>query len=163
MSQELVFEFMGTKEDFLNKLANFPNNDHQMYYFDNYIVKIVGEEIHFGVERAGHSNGYWYIPKITQHNGKTQFRGNIKYTGAQAEVPPAVKRSFSKRFIGKIIRGIFYILTLPLVLAVLLGTKLYNAFKGIKGKAQHQLTAQTKTKEEKLIYLMEKHLGCSRV
>ena len=55
MPKEYIFEFNGTKEELLNKLNIFPNNKYFngiFYCFDDYIVKFVDDEIHFGVERA---------------------------------------------------------------------------------------------------------------
>lgn len=63
MAKEYVFEFSGTKEDFLNHLKRFHHNvsysGGSFYYFDDYIVKVIDEEIHFGVAKRGHSHGYW--------------------------------------------------------------------------------------------------------
>lgn len=68
MLQEYVFEFPGAKEDFLNSLNRFSHNpsySNGTFFFDDYIVELIDEEIHFGIARAGHSGGYWFIPTIT--------------------------------------------------------------------------------------------------
>ena len=58
MSKEYIFEFYGTREDFLNNLNCVSHNasysDDIFCCFDDYIVKLIGSEIHFGVARAGH-------------------------------------------------------------------------------------------------------------
>ena len=82
MPDNYSFEFAGTKEEFLKQLNIYPNNSYSdggFYYFNDYIVKLVDDEIHFGVERAGHSGGQWFIPTITEHDGKITFNGTIKY------------------------------------------------------------------------------------
>lgn len=70
MSKEYTFEFIGKKEEFFNILNSYPSNtsysDDKFYYFDDFIVKVTGDEIHFGVARGGHSGGYWYVPSITE-------------------------------------------------------------------------------------------------
>ncbi len=163
MSQEFVFEFSGTKEDFLNKLGCFPNNNRQYCYFNDYIVKMVDDEIHFGVMRAGHSNGYWFIPTITQQDGKTEFRGVIKYVDTKNKpISGSDKKSFFKRCIEITGRILLYILVFPFALSVFLFVKVYEAFKRIKRKMLCQPTTKVNTKEDKLIDLMENHLGCVR-
>ena len=163
MSQEFVFEFSGTKEDFLNKLGYFPNNDRQFYYFDNYIVRLIGDEIHFGVERAGHSNGHWFIPTITEHDGKIEFRGSIQYIGSNNNsTPNEVKKSYLKKCVEKTIRFLLYLLLLPFVIIVLLLVKAYELFKWLEEKMLRQPTTKAKTKEDKLIDLMENYLDCVR-
>ena len=64
MSQEYTFEYPGTKQMFLDSLKQFPSNDNNFYYFDNYIVKLVGDEIHFGIERAGTPVGIGLFRKL---------------------------------------------------------------------------------------------------
>lgn len=79
MSKEYMFEFAGTKEDFMNSLNRFSHDTSYssgtFCYFDNYIVKLIGDEIHFGVARGGHSGGYWFVPTITDFGNKMEFRG----------------------------------------------------------------------------------------
>lgn len=65
MSKEYVFEFPGTREEFMNVLNQYPNDNGKLYCFDGYIVTLIGDEIRFGVERCGHSGGNWFTPKIT--------------------------------------------------------------------------------------------------
>ena len=45
MSQEYTFEFLGTKEDFLNKLGCHKNNDNQFFWFDSYMVNCYSFDI----------------------------------------------------------------------------------------------------------------------
>jgi hypothetical protein len=78
MSQEYIFEYQGTKQMFMDFIKQFPGNDNDFYYFDRYIVKFVGDEMHFGIEGA-HSGGYWFIPQITEYENKTEFRGSVQY------------------------------------------------------------------------------------
>ena len=160
---KFVFEFYGTKEDFLNKLSRFSHNGNGFYYFDDYIVKIVDDEIHFGIERAGHSNGYWYIPTITERNGKTEFRGEIKYIGSRNNyVLTKRKKPLLKRLTEITVRGLLYVLMLPFALSVFLIVRAYEAFRRIKRKLLRQPATKIRTKEDKLFDLMETHLDCVR-
>ena len=95
MSKEYMFEFPGTRKDFMNTLNRFSHNysysSGTFYYFDDYIVKLVGDEIHFGVARGGHSGGYWFVPTITDLGEKMEFRGEIRYIGPSSEDRGAFK------------------------------------------------------------------------
>jgi len=162
MSQEYVFEFSGTKEDFFNKLECFPNNSEQFYYFDDYIVKVKNNEIHFGVQRAGHSGGYWFIPTITEYDDKIQFKGIIKYIGPEHN-PTTDSKNLFKKCIEKIGTVLWSVLLLPFVLAVLLIVGFCELFKWIIRKEWRNPKTKLKTTEEKLTYLMEKHLDCIRI
>lgn len=158
MSQEYVFEFSGTKEDFFNKLNSFPNNSNEFYCFDNYIVKKVNDEMHFGLERAGHSGGHWFVPTITEHKDKIEFKGTIEYIGPKNN--PTTSKE--KRFIEKTREILLYILVLPFALIVFSFMKIYNALKWIVKRIRRQPIVKVETTEEKLFYLMENHLGCVR-
>ena len=55
MSKSYSFEFLGTKEMFLNQLDKYPNNNQKFFYFDDYIVELSNGDIRFGVARGGDS------------------------------------------------------------------------------------------------------------
>ena len=163
MPKEYIFEFNGTKEELLNKLNIFPNNKYFngiFYYFDDYIVKFVDDEIHFGVERAGHSGGQWFIPTIKEQNGKIELKGTIQYIGPQNDSTTAPKSMF-KRCIGKIGEYLLYIIVV-LFLLIYTFVKIFAFFKWLVNKILHRPTAKPKTTEEKLFDLMERYLGCVR-
>ena len=86
------FEFPGTKAIFLSLLDEYPNSKHKEFYFDDYLIEVSGDEIRFGLSRDGHSGGgYWFIPSITERNGKTMFSGTIERIG-----PPPLKKRISR-------------------------------------------------------------------
>ena len=159
MSQEYTFEFLGTKEDFLNKLGCHKNNDNQFFWFDSYIVKIVDEEIHFGVERAGHSGGHWFISTITEHEDRIEFIGTLQYIGPQYNsFSDKREDSVFKKCIGKFFEYLLYVIVAPFVLIVYV----FLFFKKLLKKLCHRPTVSLKTKEDKLFDLMENQLGCIR-
>ena len=154
MSKEYVFEFQGTKEMFLDTLNKFPNNDGKLYYFNNYIVKLIDDEIHFGVDGA-HSGGYWFIPKITEYDNRIQLSGTVQYIKLKTNANQGeIKKTSNK--IGEIL---FFILLLPFLLI----TKLYTVIKWCIMKLFKRTTLKVKTPEDKLYDLMEKHLNCIRL
>ena len=156
MEKEYVFDFIGTKEDFLNTLNlyhhNTSYNGNEFYYFDDYIVKICNGVIHFGVERGGHSGGYWYIPLITEYEERIEFSGTVEYIG------PEDNRGRIKKVIDGIGLSVLIILVLPIILLIWL----YMLFEWIIRKLIKKQRAKAKTTEEKLFDLMENHLGCIR-
>lgn len=154
MSKEYVFEFQGTKEMFLDTLNQFPNNDGKFYYFNNYIVKLIGDEIHFGVDGA-HSGGYWFIPKITEHDNRIEFSGTVQFIGQKTDANQGEIKKVSN-IIGEIL---LFILILPFLLI----TKLYTIIKRCIKKLCKCTTPKAKNPEDKLYDLMERHLNCVRL
>lgn len=155
MSQEYVFEFSGTKEAFLNSLNRFSHNfsysNGTLYYFDDYIVKLVDEEIHFGVARGGHSGGYWFIPTITDLDDRIEFRGTIRYIGPSSENRGAFKKA---------IDGIGEFLLLVLILPIALVVRIYMFIEWLVRKIFNRPKPKEKTNEERLSDLMENYFGC---
>ena len=153
MSEEYIFEYPGTKQMFIDSLKQFPNNDNNFYYFDDYIVKLTENEIHFGVERAGHSGGYWFIPQIVEYENKTEFRGEIQFIG------PVDKKSKIRKKTGNFLGW----LALILISVIILPLILYISIKDIILKREKQNIETTDDKrEDKLFDLLENYLGCKR-
>lgn len=154
--KEYVFEFIVGKEDFLNVLNSYPHrtsySDNKFYYFDDFIVKITNDEIHFGVRRGGHSGGYWYIPSITECDERIRFCGIVKYIGPDAD----------RGKIKKAIDGIEYFLLSILILPFALLVWLYMFGEWAIRKIIKRPKAKEKTAEENLYDLMENYLCCVR-
>ena len=155
MSKEYMFDFPGTREDFMNTLNRFSHNDSYssgtFYYFDDYIVKLVGDEIHFGVARGGHSGGYWFVPTITDLGEKMEFRGEIRYIGLSSENRGAFKKA---------IDGIGEFLLLILILPIALVIRIYMFMEWLIRKISNRPKPKEKTNEERLFDLMENYFGC---
>lgn len=155
MSKEYIFEFPGTKEEFLNNLNRFERNEsysgNKFYYFDDYIVKLVGDEIHFGVARGGHSGGYWFIPTITSFDNRIEFRGSIRYIGPDGE-----KQGSFKKAINSIGEFLLLILILPIVVVI----RGYMFLEWLVRKMLNRPKPKGKTDEEWLFDLMENYFGC---
>lgn len=154
MSKEYLFEFPGTKEDFLNRLDRFPHNDSYsgstFYYFDDYMVKRIGDEIHFGVARGGHSGGYWFVPTITEMGSKVEFCGEIRYIG------PGENRGPFKKAIDGVGEFLLFILLLPIVLII----RGYLFIEWLVRKITNRPKPKGKTNEDRLFDLMENYFSC---
>ena len=139
----------------MNTLNRFSHNDSYssgtFYYFDNYIVKLVGDEIHFGVARGGHSGGYWFVPTITDLGEKMDFRGEIRYIGLSSENQGAFKKA---------IDGIGEFLLLILILPIALVIRIYMFMEWLIRKIFNRPKPKEKTIEERLFDLMENYFGC---
>ncbi len=164
MSKEYAFEFPGTREDLLKKLNIFPDKDSSnggIYYFKHNIVRFVDDEIHFGIERAGHSGGHWFVSKLQEREGKIEFNGTLQYRGPKKDVAPDKKFGI-KRVTDKAGEWLLYIVVTPFVVVVYVIVKLRDFFKWLTNKTGRRPVVKPKTTEEKLFDLMEIHLGCVR-
>ena len=153
MSKKYEFEFLGTKEMFIDMLNQFPNNDGKFYYFDDFIVKLVGDEISFGIERCGHSGGNWFIPTITEHDDRIKFCGKIQYIESEGE------QSAFLRAIGKVAEILLFILLLPVYLVF----SIYALVEWCIRKLFNRPNQKKKTTKDKLFDLMENYLNCIRL
>ena len=155
MQKEYTFEFIGTKEEFLNSMNSYSNNTSyggdKFYYLDDYIIKVVGDTIHFGVERGGHSGGYWFIPSISEYEDRIEFIGTVKYIGPEDD----------RGKIQKVIDDIGYVVLAFLVLPIFVIIRLYQASEWVIRKLLKREKQKPKTTEEKLFDLMANHLGCT--
>lgn len=155
MSKEYIFEFSGTKEEFLNILNRSPKYDYYSgyyFYFNDYIVKLIDNEIHFGVERGGHSGGYWFIPTITEFSDRIEFRGSIRYIG------PGDNQDPIKKAIDSIGEFLLLILLLPIALIF----KFYTLIEWVFRKICNRPKPKAETTEERLFKLMVGYFGCVR-
>ena len=154
MSKNYCFEFHGTREQFSETLYQYPTNDRKFFYFNDYIVEITGDRYSFGVQRGGHSGGYWFIPTITEIGDKLLFSGTIEYIDSWT----TTKDSKFRKIVDKIELGCLTVLLLPLILIV----KLYQAIAKLIKKIRKQPIVKEETPEDRLYYLMETLLNCTR-
>ena len=156
MAKEYAFEFHGTKEDILNIITSnkldTSYSGTRYFYLNDYLIKIVDGEIHFGVERGGHSGGYWFIPRISEFEDRIEFRGSIQHIG------PEDDRSAIVKILDAIGLCLMCILLIPMDIVA----KLYTLIEWIVRKICNRPKVKVKTTEDKLFDLMENHLGCVR-
>ena len=152
MEKQYIFEFDGTKEQFLEQLKQFPSYTRNHYRLDDYLVELSGDEIRFGVMRCGHSGGDWFIPTVTEVDGKTIFSGKISY------IDPYTKDKGIRKSINVIEEILMWILLLPLVVIVYV----YLFFDWIVRKIINKPRPKEETSEDNLFDLMENYLNCTR-
>ena len=151
MSKKYVFRFEGTKDMFLDQF-NWSNgyfDDKARYkYINDYILKLINDEIHFGVERGGHSGGYWYVPTITEFDDHIEFEGKIKYVSSNDD-------NIFIRICDKLWEGILFIILLPII-------GVYKLYEFVRILLKKPIDKGQST-EDKLFDLMINHLGCTKV
>lgn len=151
MSKEYIFKYSGSKESFLTVLDSFHSNNSRIYYLDNYIIEVRDDEIYFGVERAGHSGGNWFVSKFIEENNQIIFRGTIQYIG------PENSRTKIQKAFDKIVAILLWILLFPLYIVFYFISQIIRLIGKIRKRPLLETT------EEKLLNLMEKRLNCQRV
>lgn len=151
MEKVYTFIFPGTREALVERLNLYHHDTAfsgaEYYYLGDYIVKIENGAFRFGVERGGHSRGYWFIPSATEEEGQLVFRGSIQHIG------PKGKIGKFRKVIDGIELALLVLLLLPLVLLIRLCLFVRRSIKKLP---------KEKTTEEKMYDLMENHLGCIR-
>lgn len=124
---------------------------------EDYRIKFNGDdEILFGIERAGHSGGYWFKSRLIERENELHIIGEMILMDSNNKKIEFSKKEKIKETLFMII---FIILTWWLIIIVWLikaTNKLYN--KIIGKKLEPQLT-----KEEKLDRLMIDLLCCEKV
>jgi hypothetical protein len=153
MPKKYVFEFLGTKDAFLEMLDEFPHSTYgnkKIYYIDSYLIELRDNKIYFGVARAGHSGGEWFVPEVVEYDNRIEFCGTIRYIG------PNDDRSRIRKIIDWIEIFLMAVLLLPIIL-------LFAICKSIKWsirKICHRAQPKAETLEDKLFDLMENRMGC---
>ena len=155
MSKKYVFKYIGSKESFLTALSSFHTNNSKFYFFDDYIVEVLDDEIRFGVERAGHSGGNWFISKFTEENNQIELSGTIQYIGPEN----SNTRTKAQKILDKIELFLLSILLFPILAIFFVILKI----QWIISKIRKLPNTKTKTTEDKLFDLMENRLNCQRV
>jgi hypothetical protein len=137
---------------FLNQLNKYPSNDQKFFYFDDYIVELSNGDIRFGVARGGHSGGYWFVPTITEIDGKTTFRGTIEHNA------PYTSEKGIKKIVNKIEEILLCIILIPIIIIV----TVCLFFSWVVRKILKRTKPKEESLEDKLYNLMENHLNCTR-
>ena len=161
MAKEYIFKYADSKEAFLTILDSFHTNNSRFYYFDDYIIEVLDDEIRFGVERAGHSGGNWFVSKFTEENNQIEFRGTIQYIGPEN----SNMRTKAQKILDKI--GLFFlsILLFPILAIFFVISKIQwiISIRKIRKLPKLPKLPNTKTTEDKLFDLMENRLNCQRL
>ena len=143
MDKEYRFCYNGTKEIF-NQLLQKTNSE-------DYIISTIDGKISFGIERAGHSGGYWFVPDIVEYDDRIELVGKIQYFGPEDHRNGKTKRKVK---IWEIVDTIFLFPLICIFAIVYFIEKALN---------KNEKKTKPMTRYEKLLDLMKNHLGCTEV
>ena len=110
---------------------------------------------YLGIERGGHSGGYWYVATLTESDGVTEIWGEIVYRSyhKNGEYREDTKWEKIREWLGIVLIVIFFS---PVFLIAL-------AIRGILlliGKLRGKPVEATMSTEEKLTHFMTEVMGC---
>ncbi|MBQ7355564.1 MAG: hypothetical protein IJW62_08605 [Clostridia bacterium] len=105
-----------------------------------------------GLERAGHSHGYWYFGSMEQRDGVTYIHGEIKVHPPHEHQPQTVRSKFTEWLLIVLILILF---ALPLLIIWII-----LSVKSLTRKRRDLPVLQTK--EEILIDFMTTRMGCTQ-
>ena len=109
-----------------------------------------------GIERGGHSGGYWYTATMTETEAGTEMRGEIVYRSLHGDG--------SYREATKWEKAKDIIFTAFIALLFLIPIMIFYAVEGIArlvGMLRGKPVKWTLSTEEKLIHFMTEVMGCS--
>ena len=146
MDKEYRFCYNGTKEIFNQLLQKTTSGD--------YIISTLDGKISFGIERAGHSGGYWFVPDIVEYDDRIEMVGKIQYFGPEDHRNGKTKRKVK---IWEIVATIFIF---PLICIFAIAYFIEKVLNKMRKKPKKP---KPMTRYEKLLDLMKNHLGCTEV
>lgn len=152
MSSKFCFTFSGSREMFLERINRYLTSSKESLRFHDYIIEVSENSYRFGLKHGGHSGGYWYEPMISEENGNLIICGRIEYLSYFYD------NTRIKRLLKKIDEWVFIILLFPIILIVKT-CQLIGRFAHRKEKP----VLETETEVDRLYYLMEDILGCTRM
>ena len=162
MSHIYSFEFPGTREMFLSQLKQYPNSGQSFYRIDDCIVTVSDDGYTFGIEKGGHSGGYWFKPTVTETDGKLVFKGAIEDIRSIAAVKEKPKEIAKK--------CLLFVLLLPILLPIKIYQWIHLLIERIKAKIKKQPLPKKETAkkrtirlENRLAHLMVDILNCVKI
>jgi len=150
--KEYTFVFDGTREALFCKARALQKaNDASLH--TNYLITVKEDEISFGIARAGHSGGYWFVPEITEAEGKILLHGTLRYVGPL----PDENRTRLQKLKEALKTAFLLLLSLPFLLIFAIGHWIRRFFRWIARKPKLAVTT-----EERLYDLMGNYMQCQR-
>ena len=151
MSRTYSFIFPGTREALLALLQQYPGPDAKTFCPPSYLVRISGERLCFGIERCGHSVGYWFCPTVTETDGRLLLRGKL-ISGCD----PSPNKWYNRIF-EALDSACMALLLAPFFLPAKLCRAIGNGIRRRRGLPPKR----EETTEDRLRALMETLLGCT--
>ena len=111
-----------------------------------------------GIERGGHSGGYWYTATLNKMEGGTEMRGEIVYRSLHGDgsYREATKWDKAKETLFVILVGLLCLIPILVIYAV-------QGILRLIGKIRKKPLEITMSTEEKLTHFMTEVMGCNTI
>jgi hypothetical protein len=111
-----------------------------------------------GIERGGHSGGYWYTATMTETEAGTEMRGEIVYRSLHGDgsYREATKWEKAKETLFVILVGLLCLIPILVIYAV-------QGILRLIGKIRKKTLEITMSTEEKLTHFMTEVMGCNTI
>ena len=111
-----------------------------------------------GIERGGHSGGYWYVATMTETENGTEMRGEIVYRSlcGDGSYREATKWEKVKETLFVILVGLLCLIPILVIYAV-------QGILRLIGKLRGKPVEATMSTEEKLTHFMIEVMGCNAI
>ena len=109
-----------------------------------------------GIERGGHSGGYWYVATLTETENGTEMRGEMVYRSLHGDgsYREATKWEKVKETLFVVLVGLLCLIPILIIYAV-------QGILRLIGKIRKKPLEITMSTEEKLTHFMTEVMGCS--
>ena len=111
-----------------------------------------------GIERGGHSGGYWYVATMTETENGTEMRGEMVYRSlcGDGSYREATKWEKVKETLFVILVGLLCLIPILVIYAV-------QGILRLIGKIRKKPLEITMSTEEKLTHFMTEVMGCNTI
>lgn len=111
-----------------------------------------------GIERGGHSGGYWYVATLTETEDGTEMRGEMVYRSLHGDGShrEATKWEKVKETLFVIFMGLLCLIPILIICAV-------GGILRLIGKLRKKPVEITLSTEEKLTHFMTEVMGCNTI
>lgn len=152
MVQKIKYQYPYKKDQFIQQIKNIKNQN-----LDDYMITIVDmNHLMIGVQRTGHSNGYWYKAEVIEQDTYTFIRGDLLLLGSDQQI---IVNTFFDKIKEILLLGLVFIFLWWLFLGFWIVLTIQKKIERHKG----MIVAKEKTPEEKLDSLMIDILSCNRI
>jgi hypothetical protein len=138
--------------DFKQKLREAVHNDGSLLYEDT------PSGFNLGIERGGHSGGYWYVATVNETESGTEMRGEIVYRSyhKNGEYREDTKGEKIREWLGIVLIVIFFSPVFLIALAI-------RGIMLLVGKLRGKPVEATMSTQEKLTHFMTEVMGCNTI
>ena len=111
-----------------------------------------------GIERGGHSGGYWYVATLTETEDGTEMRGEMVYRSLHGDGShrEATKWEKVKETLFVILVGLLCLIPILIIYAI-------QGILRLIGKLRKKPVEITMSTEEKLTHFMTEVMGCNTI